>query len=237
MVEARRIHLLPDLDQIAVGTLHQAVLHLDHVEARAQRRIDRAHLEPDDPAADDEHAPGLLAQFERAGRGDDARVVLQFGRLQEGQLDRLGTGCNDRAPECNRLALAIGHHDAQAVWVGELASTVHDRDLAHLRHRGKATGQLADDLFLVGAQRGQVDRRCGVGHAHRRKVLHLVHHRGHVQQSLGGDATDIEAHTTERRVALDEDHPQPEVGCAKGGRVPARPGAEHEQIAAEVGAG
>jgi hypothetical protein len=32
IVEAVRVHLLPDLDQVAVGALHQAVEHLDHVE-------------------------------------------------------------------------------------------------------------------------------------------------------------------------------------------------------------
>ena len=56
VVEARRVHLLPHLDEIAVGARHQAVEHLDDVEARAERRIDRRHLEADDAAADDEHA-------------------------------------------------------------------------------------------------------------------------------------------------------------------------------------
>ena len=93
LVEARRVHLLPDLDQVAVGALHQAVEHLDHVEPRAERRVHRAHLQADDAAADDEHALRALAQFERAGAGDDARVVLR----QERQLHRLGAGGDDGA--------------------------------------------------------------------------------------------------------------------------------------------
>ena len=40
-VEAVRVHLLPDLDEVAVGALHQAVEHLDDVELGAQRRIHR----------------------------------------------------------------------------------------------------------------------------------------------------------------------------------------------------
>ena len=56
VVEARRVHLLPDLDQVAVGALHQAVQHFDHVQARAQRGIDRAHFQADDAAAQDQHA-------------------------------------------------------------------------------------------------------------------------------------------------------------------------------------
>ena len=67
VVEARRVHLLPDPHEVAVGALHQAVEHLDDVQARAQRRVHRAHLQADDAAADDQHALGVLAQFERAG--------------------------------------------------------------------------------------------------------------------------------------------------------------------------
>jgi hypothetical protein len=58
VVEARRVHLLPDAHQVAVGALHQAVEHFDHVQARAQRGIHRAHFEADDAAAQDQHALG-----------------------------------------------------------------------------------------------------------------------------------------------------------------------------------
>ena len=146
VVEARRVHLLPDLDQVAVGALHQAVEHLDHVEPRAERRVDRAHLEADDAAADDQHALGVLAQFERAGRVDDARIVLG----QERQLHRLRAGGDDRA--CSNLIVCVppsASVDAEVVRVDELAVAVHHRDLAHLGHRRQAAGQLADDLFLV----------------------------------------------------------------------------------------
>ncbi len=48
------VHLLPDLDEVAVRALHQAVHHLDHVQAGAQRAVHRAHFQADDAAADDE---------------------------------------------------------------------------------------------------------------------------------------------------------------------------------------
>jgi hypothetical protein len=51
MLSKRCVHLLPDLDQVAVGALHQAVHHFDHVQARAQRAVDRAHFQADDAAA------------------------------------------------------------------------------------------------------------------------------------------------------------------------------------------
>jgi methyl-accepting chemotaxis protein len=62
VVEALGVHLLPDLDEVAVGTLHQAVEHFDHVQARAQRAVDGAHLQADDAAAQDQHALGYLFQ-------------------------------------------------------------------------------------------------------------------------------------------------------------------------------
>src|SRR5690606_22613548 len=75
VVEAGRIDLLPHLDQIAVGTLHQAVEHLDDVDARAQRGIHRGHLQPDDATADYQHALGHRLQFQRAGGVHHARVL------------------------------------------------------------------------------------------------------------------------------------------------------------------
>jgi hypothetical protein len=72
VVEARRVHLLPDLDQVAVGALHQAVHHLDHVQARAQRGVHGAHFQADDAAADDQHllgTPSSSAPVESTMRG------------------------------------------------------------------------------------------------------------------------------------------------------------------------
>ena len=156
VVEARRVELLPDLDQVAVGALHQAVEHLDDVEAGAERRVHRAHLEADDAAADDQHALGLHRQLERAGRGDDARVVLRHER----QLHRLGAGGDDRAREADRRRAAGGEVDDDVVGVAEAAAAGDDRHLAHLRHLRQAAGQPADDLVLV---RDELARRSTLG--------------------------------------------------------------------------
>jgi hypothetical protein len=53
------------------------------------------------------------------------------------------------------LAGGLGH--LQVVGADEAADAAHDGDLAHLGHGGQAAGQLADDLFLVGAQLVDVD--------------------------------------------------------------------------------
>jgi hypothetical protein len=80
LVEAAGVLLFPHLDGVAVGALHQAVHHLDHVDAGAEGGIDGGHFEADDAAADDQHLARHEAQLERAGGIDDARVAGMKGR-------------------------------------------------------------------------------------------------------------------------------------------------------------
>ena len=40
MSKARCVHLLPDLDQVTVGALHQAIHHFYEVQARAYGAVD-----------------------------------------------------------------------------------------------------------------------------------------------------------------------------------------------------
>ena len=231
VVEARRVELLPDLHQVAVGAEHQSVEHLDHVEPRAEGGVHRAHLEADDAAAHDEHALRARAHLERAGGGDDARIVLR----QERQLHRLGAGRDDGVGEAHRLRLAVGQRDLQVVRVHELAAAGEHGHLAHLGHHPEAAGELADHLVLVGAQLVEVDRGRAIADAVGAEVLHLVHHRGHVQQRLRRDAPDVEAHPAQRGIALDEHRLHAEVGGAEGRRVAAGAGAEDQHVALEVG--
>ncbi len=90
IVKTRRVHLLPDLDQVAVRTLHQAIHHFDHIQTGTQRAVDGAHFEPDDAAAQNQHALGNLFELQGAGGVDHARVVGH-----EGQAHGLRTGCDD----------------------------------------------------------------------------------------------------------------------------------------------
>ena len=58
LVKSLGVHPLPDLDQVAVGSLRQAVQHLDRIQPRAQRAVDRAHLQTDDVPTHSQHALG-----------------------------------------------------------------------------------------------------------------------------------------------------------------------------------
>ena len=171
---------------------------------------------------------GSHRQLERAGRGDDARVVLGHER----QLHRLRAGGDDRAREADRRRAAGGEVDDDVVGVAEAAVAGDDRDLAHLGHLRQAAGEPADDLVLVRDELGE-DRPVGAPKldADGAEVRDLVDHRGDVQHRLRRDAADVEADAAERRVALDQHDLEAEVGGAERGRVAARAGAEDEQVA------
>lgn len=80
----------PDLGQVAVRAQHQAIHHLDHVQARAQRGIHRAHFETDDAAAREacgrravEHAVIVRWTSDRAkllGRKDHVQACMLIKR-------------------------------------------------------------------------------------------------------------------------------------------------------------
>jgi hypothetical protein len=134
VVEAVLVHLLPDLDQVAVGALHQAVHHFDHVQARAQRAVHRAHFQADDAAADDQHLLGTpcsaSAPVESTTRGSSG--MKQAHGLAAGGDD----GLLERPPFAAGLVLAGagGFFHLEVVGTDEGAVATHDGDLAHLGH-------------------------------------------------------------------------------------------------------
>src|SRR4029079_15371648 len=95
-IETRRIHFLPDGDEIAIGARHQAVEHLDDVNPRAQYEIDGRRFKPDDAAAKNQHFLRDGPQLEGAGRIDDARIARN-----KGQGCSFGTGGDDGGLEAD----------------------------------------------------------------------------------------------------------------------------------------
>ncbi|CAM5197284.1 hypothetical protein CDEN61S_00319 [Castellaniella denitrificans] len=230
VVEAPGVHLVPDLDQVAVGAGHQGGQHLHHVQAGAQRGVDRAHFQADDAAADDQHALGHRFQGQRAGGVDDARIVRQ-----ERQLHRLAAGGDDGRGELDRGLAAVGLGHRQVVRIGEGAHALDDRDLAGLGHAGQAAGELAHHGILVAAQLVQVDRRLAEGDAVGGQGLGLFQHADSVQQGLGRDAADVQADPAQGGVAFHQDDLQAQVGGAEGSRVAAGARAQHQDIVFAVG--
>src|SRR5690606_7390603 len=152
VIKAVLVHLLPHLDHVAVCSWHQASLHFHHVQACTQSRVHRTHFQTDDATTHDQHALGHRLQFQRAGGVHHAWIVRQ-----EWQFYRLATGRNNGRAELDHFLGAVvgGHFDV--VGVQELAVTNHNLHLAALGHTSQATGQLADHLVLVIAQRVDID--------------------------------------------------------------------------------
>ena len=72
------------------------------------------------------------------------------------------------------------------------------------------------------------------GDAVRREALCLLHDLCGVQERFRGDAPDVQADTSKRRITLDENRGKPEIRGTKRRRVAARPGTEHDHVAFQV---
>jgi len=114
--------------------------------------------------------------------------------------------------------------------ITEFSVALNDCHLAHFGHGSQATGQLADDFLFVRAQLAEVDGGRRESDAQRIEMLDFVHHGGNVKQRFGGDATDVQAHATERGVAFDEDDFKAQICCAKCSGITTGASAQHHQI-------
>src|SRR5690606_26856570 len=124
--------------------------------------------------------------------------------------------------------------DLDLVGRDETATALQHAHLALPGHAGKAFRQLADDVVLVATQRIEIDLRLAEGDAEGAGVRGLVDDVGRVQQRLGRDAADVEAHAAQVRVTLDQHRIEAKVGGAEGGGVAAGARAEHHEAAFDV---
>jgi len=124
--------------------------------------------------------------------------------------------------------------------------TTHWEDVADLRARFPAltavdrahfqtAGEFGDDLFFVAAQFVDVDHRLAKVHTQIAQVCHFVHHGGHVQQCLAGDAADVQADTAQGGVAFHHHDLEADVGGAEGGAVAAGATTQDQQVAVQIG--
>ena len=229
VVEALLVELLPHLDRIAVGALHQAIHHFDHVDARAKRGIDSRHFQADDAATDDQHAFRDLTQFQRARRIDDARVFRHEGQLHHGR-----TGGDDGLLELHDFFGAVSCRHFDVIGAEELAHARHHLRLARLGHAGQTARHVRDHAFLVLAYLVDIDRRLGKRHARIRHVRRLIDNGGDVQQRLRRDAAHVQAHAAQGGVALDDDGAQAQIGRAERRRITARTAAQHHHVDVDV---
>jgi hypothetical protein len=222
--------LLQRTHEVGIGAGHELIHEFDDGHFAAERAVHRSHFQADDAAADDEQFLRNVGEQQRVGRIHHARVVPR----KTGQLHGLRTGGDDRVPEAHEF-FAVFRVDFDLVRRHERAGAGDDRDLALLAHAGEAAVHLRDDLVLVRAQLVEFDFRRAEGDADVGGVRGFVDDARGVQQRLRRNAADVEADAAERAVAFDEHDVLAEVGGAERGRVAAGAGAEHDDVAVEVG--
>ena len=127
-------------DEIAIGAGQQPVGHFDDRDLRAERRVDRAQLETDVAAADDQQRLRNLRQVERAGRVHHAIAVDRRGPESSSDREPVAMiACSN----VERLACPPPRElDAQRLRVDERRLALDVRDLALLRQLPEAAGQL-----------------------------------------------------------------------------------------------
>ena len=221
---------LQRLDEIKVGTRHQLVGEFDDGDFRTERIEYAGHFQADDAAADDEQALRDIGERQGIGRVHHARIVPAQAR----QFHRLRTGGDDGFLEAHELGTVRGR-DFDLVRRNELRDAGHARDLALFRHAGEAAVQGLHDLFLVRAQLVEFDLRRTEADAVVRGVAGFVDHFRGVQQCLRRNAADVEADATEFGITLDQHDVLVQIRRAERRAVSARPGADHDDLALDVG--
>ena len=215
--------------QVRIGPRHQRAGELDETHRSTERIEDARHLESDDAAADDQHWTRERRHFECIRGIDDARVLRQT-RQAHGFRAR----GDDALLEADAFDAARAF-DLEHVGTGEASDAAHHLDLALPGEHREPPGQLRDHGSLPVSQPRAIYLWRAEGDPARAHLLGILDDLGRVQQRLGGNATDVQAHPAQRRVTLDECHLETEIRRAESGGVAPRPRTEHEQLRAARG--
>ena len=232
-IKTQVVVLLPDLDQVAIRPLHQAIQPFDHVDTCTKGRIDGGHFQADNPAAHHQHALGHRLEFKGAGGIHDAWIIRH-----ERQRHRLATGSNHALLEPDHLLFtrqlktcARTQRDLKVMRVQKTPDPAYNLNLSPLGHPRQPAGQCVDHRLFMSAQRTQINLTNTKLNAHGGQVRHFLHHRSDMQQRFGGDAADIQAHAAQGGVALNQQGFLAQIGRAKGRRIAAGATTQHQHIA------
>ena len=226
---AARDALAQRLHQVGIAAGDELVDHLDHGDPRAERVVDRRHLQADDPAADHQQPLGDVVQRQRAGRVHHARVV---GQPRDPR--RLGAGGDDAASRTrSSRSRPASPPRARA---GEVKRPVPrtTSHLALLGQAGEAAGQARPPRpSVAAAQRVEVDLRLAEGDAElARPRAASASTRAACSSALEGMQPTLRQTPPSREWRSTRITLQAEVGRAEGGRVAAGPPAEDDEVGA-----
>src|SRR5690606_11641508 len=225
--------LLGFLGDLIVGSSEELVHGFQHGDFGTQASPYRAQLETDHTGADHTQLLRHALEFQGTGGVDDD-VLIDRGRRD---LNRLGTGSDDHVSGFDYLGLAIetGHFDLLASQ--QLAVTFQQGHAVGLEQRTDAAGQVLTDGCRATDHRRYVDGHAlGFDTVNSEAFFGFVVLPGAVQQRLGRNATDVQAGTAERDLAvlalvfLDASGFQTELRCFDGGYVATRAGTDDYHV-------
>ena len=165
----------------------------------AQARPDRTQFQADDASADHTQALGHCLEFKGAG-GIHDHVLVDRSRWN---VDRTRTWSQDHVFGFDHFDRAVRLGDFDLLAGQQLAVALDRSDAIGLEQGGDTAGQAFDDVGLAADHGRYVHAHAGVADTVDGKaVLGLVEFPGTVQQSLGRNATDVQASTAEGQLAL-----------------------------------
>ncbi len=200
--------------------------HLDDGDIDAVGVPDGGKLDADGAGADDDDGVGQVFLQDRLGVGDHLLAV----DFHAGNHDRVRAGGHNDVVGAQSIGLPLFVGDFDGVGGDQLGLAHVDVDLVVLQQvadpLGQPLGDLAAALDRLGVIQFQVVEGEAKGAA---AVMQQFGDVGVFEQRFGGDATHVQADAPDP-LFFDHGGFQSQLGGADGGDIPARPGANHNDI-------
>ena len=221
LLELARHHL----DDVRIVARQDRGQRLDDCDLRPQLGVQRADLDADVAAADDDEPLRDGVERQRPGRIDDPLAV----ELEARDLDRARAGRDHDVVGLNRRLAAVRGGQLDGVARGQARHARAVVAAVRLEQDLDAAGELADDLGLPALHLDHVDADVVREDADVAAVAELVVGLGRVDQRLGRDAADIQADAA-RLVALDHHRLLLELPQPDAGDIAARACSDHQRF-------
>src|SRR6185436_10587181 len=137
---------------------------------------------------------------------------------------------DDDALGLQPLLVAVAERHADPAWAENRRAAVNGIDLVLLEQVSDAVDVAFDALILERQHPREIELRSGRNTHGRKAVTRLLVGVRRVQHGLGGDAAHVKTRSAVRCALLDDGHLEPELGRPDGTYVPARSGADHDEV-------
>src|SRR6266568_1196783 len=213
-----------DANRVEVRPRQDLVHDLDHDDAAAELRVERADLEPGDAAADDREVRRDAGELERFLRAQDLLAI----EAERGQVGRSAAGRDDRVRERDVLGDARAS-DVHAAGSGERCLSGEDLHAVPLTELADSVHEPLDDGRLPRLQPSHVDLDRSSLDASFGGALNRLDEVPRVDERFARDAAVVQAFAAEL-VPLDEEDMLTQLRCANRGGISTRAGPDDDDV-------